>query len=68
MAGLLKSFPIANWCCLTMQYNATLNMLHLCPLNPLLLGHKALKGLFSFNATPMAPLGTDVIMHMKPNG
>ncbi len=67
MAGLPKSFPVANWCRLTTQCNATLNMLHLCRQNPLLLAYEALEGSFSFNATPMAPLGTKNLMHMKPN-
>jgi hypothetical protein len=67
MAGLPKSFPIANWCQITTQCNATLNMLRLCHQNPLLLAHEALKGLFSFDAMPMAPLGTEVLVHMKPN-
>jgi hypothetical protein len=63
MVGLPKLFPR---CRLTAQY-ATLSML--CPFcqNSLLLAHKALEGLFYFNATPMAPLGTEVIVHMKPN-
>jgi hypothetical protein len=67
MTGLPKSFPIANWCCLTTQCNATFSMLRPCCQNPLLSAHKALEGLFSFNATPMAPLGTEVLVHMKPN-
>jgi hypothetical protein len=50
MAGLPNSFPIANWCCLTTQCNATLNMLRPHQ-NPLLLAHEALKGSFSFDAT-----------------
>jgi len=58
ITGLPKSFPIANWCCLTTKWDATLNMLHPCCQNPLLLGHEALEGSFSFDATPMAPLGT----------
>jgi hypothetical protein len=33
----------------------------------LLLAHEALKGSFSFDATPMAPLDTEVLVHMKPN-
>ncbi len=65
--GLTKPFSIANWCCLTTQCNATLNMLRPCCQNPLILAHEALEGLFSFNATPMAPLGTEVLVHMKPN-
>jgi hypothetical protein len=67
MAGLPKSFPIANWCHLTTQCNATLNTLCPCCQNPLLLAHEALEGLFSSDATPMAPLGTEVLVHMKPN-
>jgi len=67
IAGLPKSFPIANWCRLTKQCDATLNMLRPCCQNPLLLAHEALEGNFSFDATPMAPLGTEVLVHMKPN-
>jgi hypothetical protein len=67
IAGLPKSFPFANWCRLTKQCDATLNMLRPCHQNPLLSAHEALEGSFSFNATPMAPLGTEVLVHMKPN-
>jgi hypothetical protein len=67
MLGLPKSFPIANRCCLTMQCNATLNMLRPCCQNPLILAHEALEGLFSFNSTPMAPLGTEVLVRMELN-
>jgi hypothetical protein len=67
IAGLPKSFPIANWCRLTKQCDTTLNMLRPCCQNPLLSAHEALEGSFSFDATPMAPLGTEVLVHMKPN-
>jgi hypothetical protein len=67
MVGLPKSFPIANWCCLTIQCNATLIMLCPCCQNPLLLSHKALKGSFLFDATSMAHLVKEVLIHMKPN-
>jgi hypothetical protein len=67
MANLPKSFPIANWCQLTPQCNATFNMLCLFCQNPLLLAHKALKGLFSFDATPMVPFGSEVLVHIKLN-
>jgi hypothetical protein len=67
MAGHPKLFLIANWCCLTTQCNTTLNMLCSFHQNPLLLAHKALEGSSSFNATPMAPLGIEVLAHMKPN-
>ncbi len=68
IAGLPKSFLIGtNWCCFTTQCNATLNMLCPCCQNPFILAHEVLEGLFSFDATPMAPLGTEVFVHMKPN-
>ena len=35
--------------------------------NPLQLAHEALEGSFSFEATPMAPLGTEVLVHIKSN-
>jgi len=66
IAGLPKSFPIANWCRLTKQCDTTLNMLRPCHQNPLLSAHEALEGSFSFDATPMASLGTEVLVHMKP--
>ena len=52
IAGLPKSFPIVNWCQLTTQCDATLNMLRPCRQNPLLSAHEALEGSFSFDTTP----------------
>ncbi len=66
IAGLPKTFPIANWCHLTNQTDFTLNMLWPCCQNPALLAFKALKGSYSFDATPTAPLGTKVLAHHKP--
>jgi hypothetical protein len=66
-AGLLKTFPIANWYCLTNQAYFTLNMLWPCRQNPALSAFEALKGSYSFNATPMALLGTKVLAHHKSN-
>ncbi len=65
LAGLPPSFPLAHWCQLMTQGNATLNMMRWCCLNPLLSAHEALEGTFSFDATPMAPLGTEVLVHQK---
>jgi hypothetical protein len=36
-----------------------------CCLNPLLSAHKAMEGSFLFDATPLAPLGTKVLVHLK---
>ncbi len=66
IASLPKTFPITNWCCLTNQRNYTINMLRPCCQNPLLLAFEAMEGSFLFNATPMAPPGTEVLVHLKP--
>jgi hypothetical protein len=65
--GLPKTFPIANWCCLTNQTDFTLNMLWLCRQNPALLAFEALEWSYSFDALPMAPLGTKVLAHHESN-
>ncbi len=67
IASLPKSFPIANWCCLTNQCNYTVNMLQPCCQNPALSAFKAMEGSFSFDATPMVPPGTKVLVHVKPS-
>jgi hypothetical protein len=67
IAGLPPLFPLAHWCQLITQSNAMLNMMRPCHLNPLLSAHKGLEGTFSFNATPIAPLGTEVLVHQKPS-
>jgi hypothetical protein len=67
IASLPKTFPIANWCCLTNQCDYTINMLRPCHQNPLLSAFKAMEGLFSFDATSMAPPGMEVLIHLKPS-
>jgi hypothetical protein len=67
IAGLVKTFPITNWHCLTNQIDFTLNMLQPCHRNPALLVIKTLKGSYFFNATPMVQLDTKVLAHHKPN-
>jgi hypothetical protein len=66
IASLPKTFPIANWCHLTNQCDYTINMLCPCHQNPLLSTFKAMEGSFSFDPTPMAPPGTEVLIHLKP--
>jgi hypothetical protein len=66
IVSLPKTFPIANWCCLTNQCNYTINMLCPCHQNPLLLAFKAMEGSFLFDATHMAPPGMEVLVHLKP--
>ncbi len=66
ITSLLKSFPIANWCHLTNQCNHTVNMPCPCCQNPALSAFESMEGSFSFDATPMAPPGTKVLVHLKP--
>jgi hypothetical protein len=56
IAGLTKTFPIANWRHLTGQADFTLNMLWPCHQKPALLLFEALKGSYLFDATLMALL------------
>jgi hypothetical protein len=66
--SLHTSYPIVNWCQLTEQCNLTLNMMRPCRQNPALSAFEAMEGLYSFDATPMAPPGTKVLLvHHKPS-
>jgi hypothetical protein len=63
IASLPKSFPIAYWCRLTNQCNYTINMLCPCHQNPCLSTFEVMEGSYAFDATPMAPPGTKVLVH-----
>eukprot|EP00804_Cyclotella_cryptica_P026161 CCRYP_013042-RA/>CCRYP_013042-RA protein AED:0.34 eAED:0.28 QI:0/0/0/1/0/0/5/0/633 len=49
------------------QTDITLNMMHPCTQNPNLSAQEAMEGMFSFDATPMAPIGTECMVHLKPS-
>eukprot|EP00804_Cyclotella_cryptica_P013267 CCRYP_007042-RA/>CCRYP_007042-RA protein AED:0.32 eAED:0.32 QI:0/0/0/1/0/0.33/3/0/993 len=66
-AGTPRTYRLSNWCKDLEQTNITLNMLHPCTTNPLLSAYEAVEGMFSFDRTPMAPIGTKVMVHIKPN-
>ena len=66
LASLPIYFPIANWCWLTEQADNILNMLQTCKQNLILSAYESMEGVFHFDATPMAPLGTKVYIHEKP--
>jgi hypothetical protein len=66
IASLPKRFPIANWCRLTNQCNYTINMLCPCCQNPLFSAFDAMEGPYLFDATPMVPPSTEVLVHLKP--
>ena len=55
-AGTPPSFKMANWCRMLEQADITLNMMRPCTLNPNLSAFEAMEGMYSFDATPMAPV------------
>ena len=70
VAGLASAdpeFPVAEWDRLLPQAQLTLNLLRNARSNPKLSARAYLFGNFNFNATPLAPPGTRVILHNKPN-
>ena len=70
IAGLCTcdpKYPIAEWDRLLPQAIITLNLVRSSRRNPTLSAHAAIFGNFNFSATPMAPPGTRVIIHLKPS-
>ena len=70
IAGIVSThndFPLHLWCRLLPQAILTLNLLRPSRINPKLSAHAQLHGQFDFNATPLAPPGTKVIVHLKPS-
>ena len=61
-----QRFPLHLWCRILPQASVTLNLLRPSRTNPTLSAHAQLYVLFDFNATIFAPLGTKVIVHLKP--
>jgi hypothetical protein len=55
------------WDNLVKQANITLNLLRASCLNPKLSAYAQLHGSFDFNRTPLAPPGTKVVIHVKPD-
>ena len=56
-------FTSQEWDCLTPQVVITLNLLQSSRKNPSLFAHVAINGNFDFNATPLAPPVTKVLVH-----
>jgi hypothetical protein len=61
------NFPLYLWDKLIPQANITLNLLHRSRLNPKLSAYAQLHGNFDFNLTPLAPPGTKIVAHNKPD-
>jgi hypothetical protein len=67
LCGTDKLFPLHLWCRLLPQATATLNLLRSSRINPRLSAEENLNGTFDFNRTPLAPLGTKVLLHETPD-
>jgi len=69
LAGLAScdpNFPLAELDRLIAQAELTFNLIRPARLNPKLSAHAYLSGPFDFNKTPLAPLGTRVVVHDRP--
>jgi hypothetical protein len=66
-ASVDPKFPAREWDRLLPQAVLTLNLLRSSRNNPRLSAHAYLFGEFNFNATPLAPPGTKVLLHKKPD-
>ena len=70
IAGLSScnpKFPLHLWDRLIPHATLTLNLLRPSRLNPRLSAEAQLNGDFDFNRIPLAPPGTQVIVHKTPN-
>ena len=65
--SLDPDFPMAEWDRLLEQALLTLNLLRASRIQPHLSAYAHLYGQFDFNATPLAPPGTRVVVHNKPD-
>ena len=61
--GTDRDFPAHQWCELIDQCVMTLNMLQRSRINPKLSAYTQIFGLFDYNKTPLAPLGTKAFVH-----
>jgi hypothetical protein len=69
IAGLCstdKDYPLELWDKLIPQSVITLNLLRRSRINPQLSAYAQVFGTFDFNKTPLAPPGTQVLVHEKP--
>ncbi len=66
LAGVDPTFPASQWDLLLPQAELTLNLLRPCRRDPTVSAWERLHGYFKFDATPMGPLGSRVLLHAKP--
>lgn len=67
IVSLPTQFPLYLWCRLLPQDVITFNLIRQYTLHPHLSAHAHLYGTFNYNATPMAPPGSPILIHNKPS-
>ena len=67
LASVPPNFPIALWCRLAPLIDFCVNIVRKCRQNPLLSAWAAMEGEYHFDATPIAPPGSEMLLHEKPN-
>ena len=67
LAAADPNFPISEWDRLVRQAVLTINLLRNSRVNCKLSAYAYLFGNFDFNATPLAPPGTRILLHLKPD-
>ena len=65
LATCNSKFPISEWDRLLPQAELTLNLLRTSRINPLLSAWAYINGTYDFNACPIAPPGTKVVIQKK---
>ena len=66
LCGTDPKFPLNLWDKFLPQAEITLNLMRNSRVNPNLSAYCHVWGNFDFNKTPMAPLGTKLLVHIKP--
>ena len=66
LASVHPGFPKKECYRLIEQCNITLNLIRGCEVNPQLSAYTYVKGQFHFNETPIAPPGTNIMVHDTP--
>ena len=66
LASVPNDFPMALWCRMCDQVDLSVNIIRKCRQNPLLSAWAAMNGEYHFEANPIAPPGTQMMMHEKP--
>ena len=66
LSSTRKYFPLHLWSQIIPHASLTLNLLRKSRMNPKLSGYDQLYWKLKYNATPLAPPGTQIIFHEKP--